>query len=150
MLLLVFHAGDERYACRCDHISEIIPQVAIKPIFHMPEFIKGSINVGGKPIPVIDWCSLVLERPSRQAMHTRIILFRFFEEEREIEFGLMAEKVTKTIDAPLEKFVEGGVVVKDLPCLGGIMSEGNNTVQFVKVEKLQNSLKDYLIGSRNG
>ncbi len=146
MLLLVFHAGGERYVCRCDHISEIIPQVAIKPIFHMPEFIKGSINIGGKPIPVIDWCRLVLDRPSGQAMHTRIILFRFFEEGKEIEFGLMAEKVTKTIDAPLEKFVEGEIVVKDAPYLGGIMSDGKNTIQFVKAEKLQNSFKDYLYG----
>lgn len=144
MLMLIFHAGDDKYACRCDRISEIIPQVEIKPIYHMPDFIRGSINVGGKPIPVIDWCAMMLERPCRPTLHTRIILFRFVEEEREFEFGLMAERVTKTIDVPPEMFVEGGITAKDAQYLGGIMTEGDDSIQFIKTDELLSAIKNYV------
>jgi chemotaxis-related protein WspB len=144
MLMLVFHAGEETFACPCDYISEIIPQVEIKPIHHMPDFIRGSINVGGKPIPVIDWCSLMLERTCRPTLHTRIILFQFPGDGQEFEFGLMAEKVTKTIDVPLERFVEGRIAVKDFPYMGGIMTEGNQSIQFIKTDKLLDSIKNYV------
>lgn len=141
MLMLIFYAGQDRFACPCDQIIEIIPPVPAKPMSHVPKYVSGSIIYGGKPIPVIDWSSLIHETPCHFAFHTRIILFEFKSHEKVIEFGLMAERVTKTMKAKKSAFIEGDIHIRETPFLRGVMTNESGPVQFVDIERLHDFIQ---------
>jgi len=144
--MLLFYVGQDRYACVCEHILEIIPPIELKPIPHTPDYVIGSLIYGGKPLPVIDWCQLVEGTSCHSSFHTRIIIFRFSQEERVFEFGLMAERVTKTMSVSEEAFMESGVRIGDSPFLGGVLTDERGSIQFVNVERLVDSLQNIICG----
>lgn len=148
MLMLQFHVDGDRYACSCDHVLEIIPSVELKPIPHTPEYVRGSVIFDGRPLPVVDWCQLIRNTPCTSSYHTRIIMFRLTDEDRIFEFGLMAERVTKTIEADRENFVESGMKVEESPFFGGILTDMKGSIQYVDVERLVDYLQNVFSGAK--
>ncbi|NGX57822.1 MAG: hypothetical protein K940chlam3_00718 [Chlamydiae bacterium] len=146
MLMLLFYSGEDRFACTCEHIVEIIPPIKLKPIHHMPEYVSGSIIYGGKPLPIIDWCQMIRGTPCHFSFHTRMILFRISAQDKIYEFGMMAEMVTKTMNVPKEAFVGSGVFIKEAPFLGGVLTDERGSIQFVEVEKLLDSIQTVICG----
>jgi purine-binding chemotaxis protein CheW len=51
---LTFLLGSESYGVQVLRVREIIRMLDITPVPHMPEFIRGVVNLRGKVIPVID------------------------------------------------------------------------------------------------
>jgi len=146
MLMLLFHVGEDRYACSCDHILEIIPSVDLKPIPHTPDYVRGSVIFDGRPLPVVDWSQLIRGSHSENSYHTRIIVFRLTEEDRSFEFGLMAEKVTRTIQESKESFVESGMKVEESPFFGGVLTDIKGSMQYVDVGGLVDYLQNVFSG----
>jgi len=146
MLMLLFHVGQDRYACSCEHILEIIPHIEIKPLPRMPPYVAGSVIYGGKPLPVIDWSTIIRDTPSQNSFHTRIIIFRMKREEKVFEFGLMAELVTKTLTIQESAFVESGVKADKTPYLGGVLTDEKGSIQFVEEDRLVDSLQNVMSG----
>jgi len=146
MLMLLFHVGQDRYACGCEHILEIIPSIELKPLSHMPEYVTGSVIYGGKPLPVIDWCHLVGEGSCQSSFHTRIIIFRVGSEERVFEFGLMAERVTKTMNISDKEFVDSGVKVEGFTFFDKVMTDEWGSTQLINLEKLVSFLQNAVCG----
>lgn len=146
MLMLLFHIGKERYALDCDKIIEVLPKVRLKKIPQAPDYAAGLLNYGGDPVPVIDACSLLENRPSNSALHTRIILFNPSNEIGETNLlGVIGEQVTETVDLDKSDFIESGFKIRKLPYLGGIYSDDDQTIQFFNIDELYNSLKGILI-----
>jgi len=52
--VLIFSLGDEEFGARTSQIQEIIRMTDITRMPKAPSFIKGTINLRGKVIPVID------------------------------------------------------------------------------------------------
>ncbi len=148
MLMLLFYLDQERYACSCEHVLEIIPPVELKPIPQMPDFIVGSLIYGGKPLPVIDWGQLILGRRCPFAYHSRIILFRVDHEGRLFEFGLIAERVTKTISIERHAFKDSGVRAYESPYFGGLYTDEKGSIQFLEPSKFVNYLQGIMVGNQ--
>jgi len=146
MLMLLFHVGQDCYACSCEHILEIIPHIELKPLPHMPPYVVGTVIYSGKPLPVIDWSKIIHDAPSQSSFHTRIIMFHMVREEKVFEFGLMAELVTKTAHLSKSDFVESGVTKEETPYFGGVYTDEKKTIQFVEVEKLIDFLQNVVSG----
>lgn len=51
---LTFNIGEESYGIPVLNVREIIGMLDITPVYKMPEYIKGIINLRGKIIPVMD------------------------------------------------------------------------------------------------
>jgi len=146
--MLLFNAGEDRYACSCDAIIEILPHVHLKSYPNMPDYVAGSLDYGGKPIPVVDWCRLVQGRPCSNSLHSRIILCRFSQPgEKENMMGLMAEKVTQAMDLSLSKFADSGINTEKTPYLTGVMSDEKGSVQFVKLNTIYYTLHEEVFKS---
>jgi len=148
MLMLLFHVGRDRYACSCDLILEIVPAVDLKPIPHTPDYVRGSVIFDGRPLPVVDWCQLIRSSPSATSYHTRIIIFRMTDEDRIFEFGLMAERVTTTIQESKESFVESGMKVEESPFFGGVLTDIKGSIQYVDVDRLVDYLQNVFSGAK--
>jgi chemotaxis-related protein WspB len=142
MLMLLFYVGNERFALDCDNVIEIFPKVNLKPIPHEPPYIAGLMNYGGIPVPVIDTVQLIENRPSGNSMHTRIVLLKHQSLESDNYIGLICEKAISTIEAELSQFVKTGLRSKDKLYLGGIYTDGPNSIQYFDILALFKQLND--------
>lgn len=133
MLMLLFYVGQERFALDCDLIVEIFPKINLKPIPSEPSYITGFMNYGGIPVPVIDTVQLIENRPSENSMHTRIVLLKYQSFENDSFIGLICEKAISTIEAELSQFIRIGLKSNEKPYLGGMFTDGPNSIQYFDV-----------------
>ncbi len=145
MLMLLFYIGDERYACECDHILEIIPKIELKAVTHTQPYVKGVLNYAGSPVPVVDFSMLCDGRSSAPYLSTRIIILRRNKGDDVVQtLGLMAERVTDTIGHKLEDFSDSGVRLRDAPYLGGVLHDEHGIIHSVVVDKLFDTVDQVL------
>ena len=51
---LTFGIASERYGISILDVREIIGMIPVRPVPHLPDFMKGVINLRGKVIPIVD------------------------------------------------------------------------------------------------
>lgn len=99
---LSFKIGDEIYGIE---ISSVIEIVSIQPVTfvpHVPEYVKGIINLRGKVVPVID-IRLKFNKSARDYdERTSIIIL----EVNEIVFGIIIDRVSDVLNIADEKLVD--------------------------------------------
>jgi len=134
MLLVCFCMGDERYALDAAKVQQVVPVLRLKKIPTTPTWVAGLMRYHGQAVPVIDLCALHLDRKSRAWLSTRIIVVRFTAHDAtEHLLGLLCEKVTGTLRRHADDFMPAGV---DAPGLGGVVSDQEGLLQWVKVDQL--------------
>lgn len=137
MLLVLFSIGNDRYALDSTQIVEIIPLVSLKKIPHAPEPVAGLLHYRGQLVPVIDLSQLIQGRPCRHQLNTRILLVHYPDRtETSHILGLLAERVTETIQKNKKDFLPSGVTVTEAPYLGRISPDEQGMIQCVLVEHL--------------
>jgi chemotaxis-related protein WspB len=141
MLMLIFQVGDERYAIETTQIVEIVPMVILRKLHRVPDYIAGVFNYQGQIIPVLDLSYLINGSESRSFLSTRIILSQFAGQhgDRRI-LGLMAERVTQTVELAATDLIDAGYQTLDTPYLGKMaLSQASNQtdmIQCIQIEKL--------------
>jgi chemotaxis signal transduction protein len=134
--MLSFQSGDSYYAISGDAVIEVVPSVKLFVLPTAPSQVVGLLNYGGGPLPVIDFSILMESRPSREALHTRIIILQGEVDEKPFMIGLRAEKVTEVFDGNLEDFQDKGITNNKWPFLDGVMAKSNQVIQRIDAEKL--------------
>lgn len=148
MLMLKFFVGDISFACDCEPIIEIIPLVKLQTISSTPSFIVGLVNFGGTPIPVIDFCQLMDDRPASQKMNSRIILLKNPDVTSSTHLlGLLAENVTQIFEENPSSFIESGIKPKNFNFLGGVLHSDHASIQMIDISKLFEYLTRRLLNS---
>ena len=142
MLMLIFYIENDCYCCLCDSIIEIIPKVFLKQIHQMPEYLAGILNYGGDSVPVIDLSMIIAKRPSKNKMHTRIILFKSYFEGNPKIIGVIAEKIFETRDINPSLFNEFKLNIKNLHFLSGVCNTESGCIQQINIEQLFSSLPE--------
>jgi chemotaxis-related protein WspB len=142
MLMLLFHIGEELFACDSDLVVEIVPIVKLQKIPHAPPYFSGLLNFGSIPIPVIDLRLLIEEKPCSMMMHTRIVIIKNpVQNSPQDLIGLMVEKMTEIFEEDIKNFLDSGINVKELPFFGGILNRNDYHIQFIDVSQFFNLLK---------
>jgi chemotaxis-related protein WspB len=137
MLMLLFYVGNDLYAIESSYVVEVIPRVSLRKVHHVPDHVAGLFNYRGKIVPVIDLCHLIRDTSSRFCLSTRIIMVRYSNENYGQQYlGLIAEKITETLNKPETAFVDSGISVKEAPYLGGILMNEKGIIQQIHLEKL--------------
>lgn len=136
MLMLLFYIGDERYALSCSKVVEVIPMVVFRKLHHAPEYVAGLFNYRGTIVPVIDLSQLIQESPCSPCLSTRIIMVNYEKKNQQQRLGLMAERVTDTIDLPEDRFVEPGITFNESAYLGKVVMDEKGTIQRITIEGL--------------
>jgi len=135
MLMLLFYAGSEACACDTQDVVEVVPKVKFKKNPYMPPYVAGTLNYGGVPILVLDLCQLLTARESSSSMHTRIIIFRNPNAQKDSFslLGLIAEKITETKKIEVSKCVQSELALPHFPYLKGLLMEGTETFQVISL-----------------
>lgn len=152
MLMLLFYVGDNMYALDSSQVVEVIPRVSMRKIHHAPDYVAGLFKYRGAIVPVIDLCHLIQGLPSRSYLSTRIIMVSYVGKDNSKRcIGLMAERVTETLNKPDSELVDGGTPLNDAPAyLGEMIMDDKGMIQRIRLEYLlSDSQHKYLVAGKN-
>jgi chemotaxis-related protein WspB len=148
MLTLLFYLGDDCYALAHDQIVEVIPTVDLREVPRAPDYVAGLFNYRGLIVPVIDLCQLAQGHPCRIYLSTRIILVNYLGKDGSNQtLGLMAERVTETVQQQEKACADPGIRIENAPYLGKVAmrEDGEEMIQYIQVERLlSEALSDVL------
>ena len=140
MIIVTLSIGSERFGIRVDRVLEITPLTKLKPIPMTEKYIAGMVNYRGQPVPVVDLCQLIENRPCATMLSTRLILIDISEEQdgstQPCVLGLTAECATETLMRKESEIVDSGISVKNAPFLGGLIHDESGMIQLLDVNKL--------------
>lgn len=147
MLMLLFYVGSERYAIECSSVVEVVRLISLRKPKQAPPSVAGLFKYRNLIVPVIDLCQLILGAPCKMHLSTRIILVHYQGSGQEAApiLGVMAERVTETIDRQDTEFVNSGIRINEAPYLGEIITDRHGLIQQVRLEHLLPGLRqEYL------
>jgi chemotaxis-related protein WspB len=93
MLLIMCHAGADRYAIESRHIAELLPQARLQRPGGSAFWLAGLLVYRGAVIPVMDLTQLIHGSPCPNRLSSRIIVLQAELEGKDRRFGLLAENV---------------------------------------------------------
>jgi chemotaxis-related protein WspB len=93
MLLIMCHAGADRYAIESRHVNEVLPQVNLQRPSGLPPWLAGLLIYRETAVPVIDLTQLANGNPCPNRLSSRIIVLHTELEGVDRRFGLLAENV---------------------------------------------------------
>jgi chemotaxis-related protein WspB len=138
-IMLIFYAGESLFAIDNRYVLRIVPKVTLKAIPFAPVYMAGMLNLEGKLVPVIDFCQLIVQRPSESLLSSRIILIQ--DSAKEHTLGLLGEKVENILPISADKFTKTNFHIAPLPFLDRIYNDGKEIIQYVDIEEFLNFLK---------
>lgn len=137
MLLVVFHAGQERFGLEAGQIVEIVPLVKLAPVQHAPAWVAGLLNYRGAVAPVIDMNMLLAGAPSRNLLSTRILLVQYPGTcGASHVLGILAERVLETVSCGPDDFQSPGIDTPEARYLGSVLVRDGGMLRCVTVAEL--------------
>lgn len=137
MLFLLFHLGEDPYVLEASRIIEVLPLVRIKAMPGAGRSGIGVINHRGAPVPVIDLSALILGRPARKLLSTRIVLIRGGGDDQAGQWlGLTLEQATETLRRDPAGFVAPGLTGGGAPYLGPVLADARGLIHWIDPDKV--------------
>lgn len=137
MLMLLFNLSNSRYAIAARTVVEIAPLVRLEAIARAPDYIAGLFNYRGQHVPVVDLCRLIAGRGCEDSFTSRVMLVEFPLPDKRVRLlGLLAERVTETVNIDADTFSDTGVSLEDAPYLGEAAITDHGLIQKVCIEDL--------------
>ena len=137
MLMLLFQLGNSRYAVPAREVVEIASMVELEPLPGTPDYIAGLFNYRGQHVPVLDLCLLINNQACSNLVTTRMILVDFpLASGGTRTLGLLAERVTETMDIDEQDFTDTGITIPDAPFVGRAAHSEQGLVQRLSITEL--------------
>ena len=110
MLLIICHAGANRFAFESRHVIEVLPRVNLHRLPDSAPWLAGVMIFRGAAIPVIDFTQLTQSAPCPNRLSSRIAVVEISIKEAPQRFGVLAEQMgLREFNADQEKpGAEGG------------------------------------------
>jgi chemotaxis-related protein WspB len=136
MLFLLFQVGQDRYALEASRVVEVVPLLELRPLAQAPKGVAGIFNYRGRPVPAVDLSAIVLGRPAREFLSTRIIIVNYRDDAGANHFlGLIAEHATSTLRKDARDFIDPGLKRGMPPHLGPILMDSGGPIQWVHEQR---------------
>jgi chemotaxis-related protein WspB len=137
MLFLLFKLDGSRYVLEVGQVAEVLPYVKLRAIPGAPEGVAGMIDRGGTPVPVVDLCRVLANRPAVRRLSTRIVLVHYGAGSGERRLlGLIAEHSTETVRLPADAFRASGVASATPPHVDRVLLDAAGPVHWLDVNRL--------------
>ncbi|RJR53194.1 MAG: response regulator [Desulfobacteraceae bacterium] len=95
---LTFGIASERYGISILDVREIIGMIPIRPVPHLPTFMKGVVNLRGKVIPVLDMRMKFAMEPIDYTDRTCIIVVEISGLKGSTFMGIVVDRVLEVAD----------------------------------------------------
>lgn len=138
MLFVLFQLGKDRYALEASRVVEVLPLVALKRLPQAGRGVAGLFVYRGQPVPAVDLCVLLFDRPAQERLSTRIIVVNFSADAAEENqmLGLIAERATGILRCDAREFKDMGLQVASASFLGPVRTDEQGVIQLVHAQKL--------------
>ncbi|MGA2059092.1 MAG: chemotaxis protein CheW [Thermoguttaceae bacterium] len=93
MLLIMCHAGANRFAFESRDVLEVLPRVNLHRLPDSPPWLAGLMIFRGAPIPVIDLTQLMQSAPCPNRLSSRIAVVEIALKLSLQRFGVLAEQM---------------------------------------------------------
>ena len=132
MLFLQFQLDDDRFVLDAGRVAEVLPLVELRRLPQSPPEVAGLCNYRGQPVPVLDLARLLLGRPAREALSTRIlVLHHRAAADQPALLGVIVEQATEIFRRDPREFTTGAV-----PGLGPVLTDSQGMIQWIDPEQL--------------
>jgi chemotaxis-related protein WspB len=135
-LFLQVRTGDQGYLLEVRYITRVLPLMRIRSVPLAVGGLSGIINYQGSPVPVLDLCEVLLQRPAVRQVSTRLILISAAEllcPHRVV--ALLAEGVSDVIRLAPSDFV-ASVRTGSARCLGPMANVEGRLLQKIELAEL--------------
>jgi chemotaxis-related protein WspB len=137
VLFLLFQLDRNRYALPAREVEEIIPFLAVSALPGAPRGIAGMVNYRGEAVPVVDLAMLLLGRPARAYISTRLLILRYRAwQGKERRLGCIAEQATEILRCDPQAFAPLGVTLAGPSFLGPVQPDAEGLLQLIGVDEL--------------
>jgi chemotaxis-related protein WspB len=134
MLLIMCHAGADRFAIESRHVYELLPQARLQRPGGSPSWLAGLLVYRGTALSVIDLTRLVHGNPCPNRLSTRIIVLQAELEGKERRFGLLAENVH--LCEPHAESEESDSIRGEPTTLGSLCLDAHGVFQLMEPTRL--------------
>ncbi len=135
MLVLMCHAGENRYAVDSASVIEVVPCVDFDSVADSPNWLAGVFAHRGVATPLVDFTLLLTGCPCPRRWNSRIILVRFEADDMPSQLGLLSERVTTAeIDDQAKATTTDASSAMD--ALGPILLDDRGMFQLVDLSRL--------------
>lgn len=135
--------NEDRYVISASEIVEIIPCVTLKKVPMLPDYAAGILNYHGQQMPVVDLCELLLTRPCKKRLSTRIIVVnKSTVTMKMMKVGFMVERATEVIVIDDKNFKIPAMKNPDVPTNGKIAEHEGFLVTQISVDDVFEKLDD--------
>jgi chemotaxis-related protein WspB len=93
MLMIMCHAGANRFAFESRDVIEVLPRVNLHRLPDSPPWLAGLMIFRGTPIPVIDLTQLTQSVPCPNRLSSRIAVVETELNQATQRFGVLAEEM---------------------------------------------------------
>ena len=137
-LFIQLQIGLDGYVVPAQQVVRILPWCPLKSIPGAPLGIAGALLYGTMPVPVVDLTCLALNRPAARRFSTRILLTTLDDQTGpDVRLlGIIAEKVTHTIQLDEDRFVSSPVRTQATAYLGPIAVLPDRMLQRIDTRRL--------------
>ena len=136
MLLLTFQIGKERYAVHATEVIEILPLTTIRSIPQAPAYIAGMLDYRHHILPVVDLVQLTKDRLHNKVLSSRIIVMNYPVATKNMSIGLIAEKVTDTINVADNTLSNTQIKLPSAHYLGDVLNESGGFIQLIEIKSI--------------
>lgn len=149
MLYSQFFVDEDRYVIPAQNIVEIIPFIKLKKQPMLPDYARGLLNYHDDAVPVIDLCHLLVQRPCRKKLSTRIILVDGRDNMGHLlRLGFMVEKATEMLAIDEAKFTTASMSNPDSLINGLVTVYQENLLTLVSMEGVYSKLDKRFFSDR--
>lgn len=137
MLFLQFQLGADRFALDTGRVVEVLPLLELRRLPQAPSAVAGVFNYRGQPVPALDLCQLLLQRPAREALSTRLIVVRCPAAAAPPPLlGLIAEQATAVFHRDPHEFRSPGLDLGATPGCGAVAADDDGLIQWIDPDRL--------------
>ena len=102
---LVFKTGSEHFATHVGHVNHIMEVPRITDLPDSPEFVKGLINLWGKPLPVVDVRKKMGLKELDFNVNTCVVVVQVLIENEIRQLGLIVDSVDEVLEIDSENIL---------------------------------------------
>jgi len=137
MHVVVWTAGDVRYAIATEHVVEVVPLVETRAIPHCPPWVDGLMNYRGALLPLLDVRRLIDDHATVRQRATRIVMVELGHELAGERLGLIVESLESVEHCDFDDaHAHPGLTLPDARYLGPVATMTDAAVQLVDVHRL--------------
>lgn len=128
--MLLFYAGDERYACSCEELFEVLPALELSSDVSNRSLLAGVLQYREGLVAVVDFVKLRTKLPCNRQYSARILILCKTNSHTEW-MGVLVEKATSLLDLERKDFMKTPHLLEDDKYVVGIYADDRGIIRLV-------------------